>query len=86
MFDKNSKRFLQVDDFPIQDVMPHNQHRNSLWQNKNKTLEVQDKVQDKTQVAAMLAPLLPGLVTILSNHPCALFTLPRPQQNGHFHI
>lgn len=30
VFDKDCKRFLQVDDFPIQDMMPHDQHGDSL--------------------------------------------------------
>lgn len=44
MFNKDCKWFLQVDDFPIQDMMPHDQHRDSLWQNKNEMPEVQGKV------------------------------------------
>lgn len=33
-----------MDDFSIQDMMPHDQHRDSLWQNKNEMPEVQGKV------------------------------------------
>lgn len=54
VFDEDCKRFFQVDDFPIQDMVPHDQHRDSLWQNKNEMPEVQGKIITLTCFLEML--------------------------------
>lgn len=68
VFDKDSKRFLEVDDFPIQDMMSHDQHRDSLWQNKNEMPEVQDKV---ITLQCLLEKLLAGSAG--TSTPCWLY-------------
>lgn len=55
-------------------MMPHDQHRDSLWQNKKEMPEVEGQVVPlrcllKLLLAAMLAPPLPGLALIIvKNH------------------
>lgn len=82
MFDKDSKRFLQVDDFPIQDMMPHDQNRDSLWQNKNKMPEVQGKVITLRCFLEMLLAGNAGTCTPWSGST----TAEQPQWTTHPHV
>lgn len=71
VFNKDGKRSLQVDDLPVQDVMPHDQHRGSLRQNKKETPEVQGQVTkfrcfQRCSQEVMLAPPLP--LPLLRSH------------------
>lgn len=87
VFNKDGKRFLQVDDFPIQDMMPHDQHRDSLWQNKNEMPEVQGEVITFKCLLEMLLGVNAGTSTPSTTaekpqritHPHILFTLSGPR-------
>lgn len=79
VFNKDSKRSLQVDDLPVQDVMPHDQHRGSLWQNKKETPEVQGKVIKFRCLPEMLLGDDAGTSTPST-------TAEKPQQTTHPHI
>lgn len=79
VFHKDGKRFLQVDDFPIQDMMPHDQHRDSLWQNKNEM----PKAQGKVMISKCLPETLSGDNAGTSTPST---TAGKPQRTTHPHI